>query len=153
MIVEKLGDFPMLSEFKIQELRQLAAFLEVKTYKDGECILGEHNPNSSLLFIFSGEVRVFRNFPRGGSFALTIGKNEIFGEVAFADQKGRMASASAIGEAQIGAFPYEHFEVIKKQDPVFGMKLLMQLLKLLAGKFRFVNKQLDNLLMGAESKE
>lgn len=142
----KFARFEALSEMNRDELALLATFIVAKTFKDGEEIISKDSKTSNLMFIFSGKVKIYRTFPNGGTFAQTINANEIFGEVAFIDQQGRSASGVAVGATEIGMFDYEHFEVIKKQDPVFGMKLLLQISKLLAGKVRSVNNKLDTLL-------
>ncbi len=141
----KLARFKGLSDLTQDELKLLATFLSCRTYQDGEEILGD-TAGSSLKLVFSGRVKIYRTFPNGGTFASFVEPNEMFGEVAFADQQGRTAHAVAVGETEIGKFDYHHFEVIKKQDPVFGMKFLLQLSKLLAGKYRALNQKLDAIL-------
>ncbi|HNV72673.1 MAG TPA: cyclic nucleotide-binding domain-containing protein, partial [Candidatus Ozemobacteraceae bacterium] len=142
---QKLGDFEILKDFTTKELKLMATFMETRDYADGEEIIGKDNANHSLFFILSGKVRIYRNFSGGASFSTQIGTKEVFGEVAFADQQGRTALAEAVGAVEIALFDYDHFNIIKKQDPVFGMKLLLELLKLLATKFRVVNKKLDSI--------
>ena len=70
----------------------------------------------------------------------------VIGEVAFGDQLPRPVVATAIGKVELATFCFEHFEIIKKQDPVFGMKLLTQLLRSLAKKFRATGKMLELVL-------
>jgi len=147
-IQRKLSEFEILQDFSADELKLLSTFIEVKEYKDDEEIIGKDSETSCLLFVFSGKVKIVRKLSGGCISSSQLGKNEIFGEVAFADQKGRSASAISIGDTEIGSFLYEHFEIIKKQDPVFGMKLLMQLMKLLAKNFRNLSKKIDSIFMG-----
>jgi CRP-like cAMP-binding protein len=150
-LLQELKEFEVLQDFTEQEMRLLATFIDEKEYEDGQLIIDEKGQSSHLYFIFSGKVKIFRTLTRNTEILTTLGENDIFGEVAFADQQPRSASVSSIGKTQVGAFAYEHFEVIKKQDAVFGMKLLMQLLKVLAKKFRMVNQSLDGLLKQAHS--
>lgn len=142
---QKLSGFEVLKEFTPKEIKTLATFIEVNKYEDGEEIIGKDTQTTSLLFILSGKVRINRSFAGGGIFMTQLGSKEVFGEVAFADQKERTASALSIGKSEIGAFDYAHFAIIKKQDAVFGMKLLQELMRLLASKFRAVNKKLDGI--------
>ncbi len=142
---QRLGDFDLLKDFTSKELALLATFMETTVYENGDEIIGKDNKAASLLFILSGKVRVYRNFAGGASFTTTLGANDVFGEVAFADQQGRTAMAEAVGKTEIAGFDYSHFNVIKKQDAVFGMKLLMALMKMLATRFRAVNKKLDSI--------
>ena len=141
----KLARFRDLSDLTQEELKLLYTFLSFRTFKDGEEVLADSS-GCSLELIFSGRVKIYRTFPNGGTFASFVEANEIFGEVAFADQQGRSAKGVAVGETEIGTFDYQHFDVIMKQDPVFGMKFLLQLSKILARKYRALNQKLDAIL-------
>ncbi len=148
-LVERLRNFRDLAEFTDAELRLLANFMEEKEYKDGEQIIDEKGHSTSLLFVMSGKVIISRKLSANTMLTTTLDEHAIFGEVAFADRLPRTAGATALGTTLIGSFGYEHFEIIKRQDAVFGMKLLMQLLKGLAQKFRQVNNGLDLLVANA----
>jgi len=127
-------------------LRQLATFIEEVEFEDEAKILDEKSESKSLFLILSGKVKILRSISGKASILTKLGATDVFGEVAFADQGPRSASAYADGKAEIGIFSFDHFEIIKKQDPVLGMKFLMQLMRALAQKFRAVNKSLDGLL-------
>jgi len=142
-VVRELREFVSLENFTDEDLCFLDTFIEEKIYKDGDLIIQENSPTTDLMFILSGKTCVERVLGKNTRMLTTIGCYNIVGEVAFGDQKPRTANVVAVGETRIGVLRYADFDRIKNQDPVFGMKLLMQLLKIVAGKFRQVNKGLD----------
>ncbi|MFZ2956033.1 MAG: cyclic nucleotide-binding domain-containing protein [Candidatus Ozemobacteraceae bacterium] len=145
-LVSKLKEFSLFEGFSDAELRQIATFIEEVEFQDGQTILHESGGTKSLYFLLSGKVRVLREISGKNSIITKLSAFDVFGEVAFADQGQRSATIMSDGVAQIGVFEYDHFEIIKKQNPALGMKFLLQMMRSLASKFRVVNKSLDNLL-------
>lgn len=143
-LINRLRAFDIFADFSDNELRQFATFVEEATFSDGQVIVDDAHGGNSLYFLLAGKVQLVRKFNKA-NLNTTLAGNVVFGEVAFADQGPRSATICAEGDAEIGIFAYDHFEVIKKQSPALGMKFLLQIMKTLAGKFRVVNKTLDGI--------
>lgn len=142
----KLKEFKMLRGFLDGDFKLLSTFIEEREYKDGETIIGEKDSSRALYFILDGKVRIHRELGDGRAvFQHILEAGGIFGEVAFSDGCGRTASVNALGSVHLGIFEFEHFDIIKKQDPVFGMKFLMQVSKTLATKFRLLNGSIERI--------
>lgn len=142
-LTDKLRDNPLFSEFNAEELAGLADLTAEVEYKAGDVIFDEKSPTTAVYFILNGRVNIFKMLHGVSNFLTILEKNDVFGEVSFADHQERSASASALDDAQIAKFAYEHFDVIQQQHPVIGMKLLKALMKELTRKFRAVNAGLD----------
>ncbi len=140
---EKLRDNPFFAGFAEEELRVLADFTEEQNFKEGEIIFNEQSPTTAVYFILHGRVTIYRSLMGCSNFITILEKNDIFGEVAFVDQQARSAAANALDDTQVAKFNYDHFDVIQKQNPVIGMKLLKALMKELTQKFRAVNAGID----------
>lgn len=140
---EKLRDNPFFSCFSEDELRVLADFTEEQSFKEGEIIFNEQSPTTAVYFILHGRVTIYRSLMGCSNFITILEKNDIFGEVAFVDQQTRSAAANALDDTQVAKFNYDHFDIIQKQSPVIGMKLLKALMKELTQKFRAVNAGID----------
>jgi len=108
-----------------------------------EVIFNEQSPTTAVYFILHGRVTIYRSLMGYSNFITILEKNDIFGEVAFVDQQTRSAAANALDDTQVAKFNYDHFDIIQKQSPVIGMKLLKALMKELTQKFRAVNAGID----------
>ncbi len=145
-LFRKLGQFELLQDFNENELRTLATFTTEKSFKAGETMIERGDPSIELVFILSGKVKATFDYVDRPSFSTILEAPSLIGEVAFGDQLPRPVIAVAVGDVDIAVFPFDHFEIIKKQDPAFGMKFLTQLLKSLAKKFRSTGKMLEQVL-------
>ncbi|MBF0406894.1 MAG: cyclic nucleotide-binding domain-containing protein [Candidatus Riflebacteria bacterium] len=142
-LIEKLPELPLFQDFSRDEIKTLAGLMQVIEAKEKEVIFDEKSPTSAVYFILSGRVSIYKMLHGAANFLTILEKGDLFGEVAFVDQKARSASASALDDVKLAKFAYEHFEVIQKQAPVVGMKLVVLLMRELARKFRAVNAGLD----------
>lgn len=142
-VYEKFRDNPFFRDFSEDELKILADFTEEQSYIEGETIFNEASPTTAVYFILHGRVSIYRALMGHSNFLTILEKNDIFGEVAFADQQARTASASALDDVLVAKFAYEHFDVIQNQSPVIGMKLLKAILREVTQKFRAVNAGID----------
>jgi CRP-like cAMP-binding protein len=139
----RLRDVPHFVEFSDDELKVLADLMEEVEYQPNEVIFNEKSPTTAVYFILGGRINIYKMLFGSSNFLTILERNDLFGEVAFSDQKDRSASACALDETAVAKFAYEHFDVIQKQNPEIGMKLLRALMKELTRKFRAVNSGLD----------
>jgi CRP-like cAMP-binding protein len=142
-VYEKFRENQFFQEFSDDELRILADFTEEESFAEGEVIFNEQSPTTAVYFILHGRISIYRSLMGHANFLTILEKNDIFGEVSFADQQARSASANALDEAVVAKFNYEHFDVIQNQSPVIGMKLLKAIMKEITQKFRAVNSGID----------
>jgi len=139
----KLRDIHYFTEFSDGELKILCDLMEEVVFKADEVVFNEKSPTTAVYFILSGRINIFKMLFGSANFLTILEQGDLFGEVAFSDQKDRSASASAMDDTVMAKFAYEHFDVIQKQNPEIGMKLLRVLMKELTRKFRAVNSGLD----------
>lgn len=142
-VYEKFRENSFFNEFSDDELRILADFTEEQTFAEGEVIFNEQSPTTAVYFILHGRISIYRSLMGHANFLTILEKNDIFGEVSFADQQARSASANALDESVVAKFGYDHFDIIQSQSPVIGMKLLKAIMKEITQKFRAVNSGID----------
>ncbi|MFZ2959551.1 MAG: cyclic nucleotide-binding domain-containing protein [Candidatus Ozemobacteraceae bacterium] len=140
---ELLHECSTFSEFSMDDLKILATFMEEVNIKHSELIFDEQSPSNAVYIILSGRVSIYKMFHGMANFLTILEKNDIFGEVAFVDNKTRSASAKTLDDCRLAKFGYSHFDIIRKQAPEIGMKFTLVLMKELSRKFRAINSGID----------
>ncbi|HNV72505.1 MAG TPA: cyclic nucleotide-binding domain-containing protein, partial [Candidatus Ozemobacteraceae bacterium] len=126
-----------------EDMNMLASLMEEVEYEPKELIVGEKQETTHLYFLLSGRAQIYKMSSGQVNILTVLEKNDLFGEVSFVDRQVRSACVSALDKCSVAILKLEHFDVIKKQAPAFGMDLLMALMKELTRRFRAVNEGLD----------
>ncbi len=142
-LADRLQNFPVFSGFKMEDMNMLASLMEEVEYEPKELIVGEKQETTHLYFLLSGRAQIYKMSSGQVNILTVLEKNDLFGEVSFVDRQVRSACVSALDKCSVAILKLEHFDVIKKQAPAFGMDLLMALMKELTRRFRAVNEGLD----------
>jgi CRP/FNR family transcriptional regulator, cyclic AMP receptor protein len=70
-------------------------------YAAGTLIFNEGDPGDYLYVVRSGQVEIYQERPQGKIVIGTVGKGELFGEMALVDGEPRMASARTIQDCEL----------------------------------------------------
>jgi CRP-like cAMP-binding protein len=73
-----------------------------ETYKDGQAILKEGGYGEGTYLIISGKVRITKKIDDENLDIALLEKGDYFGEMSFLDRLPRSASATAVGDVQLG---------------------------------------------------
>jgi CRP-like cAMP-binding protein len=88
--------------------------LERKVFYAGQKIFGEGETGDRAFLIQEGSVEITKN----GMVLATLGRGELFGEMALIDDKPRMASAKAETDVSVVIINRDSFrEKLSKADP------------------------------------
>ncbi|WP_413206604.1 Crp/Fnr family transcriptional regulator [Rhodospirillum sp. A1_3_36] len=106
------------------------AGFERKTFADGAVLFREGDSPDCVYMVESGLVDIIIRRPDGGRTVIgTIGKGEMFGEMALIDNEPRMATAEVSMEATLVCIPAEAFRAqMKTVNPVMS-KVMLQMVK------------------------
>jgi CRP/FNR family cyclic AMP-dependent transcriptional regulator len=113
METSQLKRIPLFSDASDEELKQVAAFAEVKEYDAGRELIKEGGFSRALLAIEDGTAEVTRE----GERVAELGPGDIFGEAGMLDDTQR--SATVTSTSPIKLISMGHFEVkrLKKDAP------------------------------------
>ena len=88
--------------------------LERKVFYADQMIFKEGDMGDRAYLIQDGQVQILKN----GAPLATLGKGELFGEMALVDDQPRMASAKAVADVSVVVINRETFrEKLAKSDP------------------------------------
>jgi CRP-like cAMP-binding protein len=109
----QLKRIPLFSDASDQELKQVAAFAQVKEVPEGEVVVEEGGFSRELLAIEDGTAEVTRD----GEHIADLGPGDVFGEAGMLDNEMRSATVTATSRMRL--ISLGHFEVqrLKKNAP------------------------------------
>lgn len=88
--------------------------LERKVFYAGQKVFGEGDSGDRAYLIQDGQIEIIKN----GVTLATLGKGELFGEMALVDDQPRMATAKALTDVSTIIIGRDHFrEKLSKADP------------------------------------
>ena len=110
----------------MDELNFSAKFL--KTYGNAEVIFEEGTVGKHMYVIVSGSVRIVKRTGDEDAVVATLGKGELFGEMALVDSLPRSASAVAAGDGtSVVEIDHAQFAYLVGQQPAFALIILKAL--------------------------
>ena len=100
----------------------------LKSFGSGEVIFEEGSVGKHMYVVISGSVRIVKKTGDGDAVLATLGKGELFGEMALVDSLPRSASAIAAGDGT-SAVEIDHaqFAYLVGQQPAFALIILKAL--------------------------
>ena len=94
--LKELQSSTLFSSFEREALVEIVASTELRSYDEGDIIVTEGEPGSSLFLIVGGRVKVFARTDDGGNLQLAeLEPGDFFGEVSLLSGKLRTATITA----------------------------------------------------------
>ena len=93
------------------------------TVEAGEVIFEQDQGTDSIYVLFEGQVAIMRD----GKELVTIGPNNLIGEMAFLENRPHFASAVALEACQLVPIDSERFRFLVEQTPNFAIEVMAML--------------------------
>lgn len=138
---ELLRRVPMFARLDPARLKLLAFTSESLRYEDGEVLFAAGDPADCAYVIMEGEVEVMADTDVGEVVAVTLHKNELFGEMAVLSNAPRSATLRAKGNLVALRITNEAFIKLLTDNPDVALDVLRQL----SDKLARSHKQFEEL--------
>jgi CRP/FNR family transcriptional regulator, cyclic AMP receptor protein len=123
--VELLAHIPLFCELSRRELRQLADAAIQRDYPAGTTIVRQGETGVGFYVVIRGRALIQQRLvDRSDRELATLGRGEIFGEMALLDVFPRSASVVALEETSALVIPIFDFRALLYDDADIAMKLL-----------------------------
>ena len=100
----------------------------LRIFGNGDVIFEEGSVGKHMYVIVSGSVRIVKKTGGGEAVVATLGKGELFGEMALVDSLPRSASAVAAGDdTSVVEIDHAQFAYLVGQQPAFALIILKAL--------------------------
>ncbi len=140
----ELKDLELFKGHKEETLIDLEAAMERRSLVKDEKIYSFGDPANELYLIRKGNIRITlpSAVEEGGHHALTYGRGDFFGGMAFLSQMTRLNDATALEDTDLFVLQREQFEVLREEHKRLACTLVEELAKVLAMRLRYADKEL-----------
>lgn len=133
---ELLRKVPMFSKLDASKLKLLAFTSQLLSFDDHEILFYAGDPADCAYVIMDGEVDVVADTERGEVIAVTLGRNELCGEMAVLSKVGRSATIRARGRVEALRISDDAFIRLLTENPGVAMDVMKQLSDKIAKSLR-----------------
>ena len=145
----QLREMELFAGRKSETLAELELAMVERSCKAGERIFTRGEGGDEIFLVRRGVVRISLPLADGRAHHLaSFGRGGFFGEMAFLDQQPRSANAVAHTDCELYVLSRQRFDALVERHKLLGMNLMQGLARLLAGRLRQVNTELNALENG-----
>lgn len=152
-IQEIIQTIRLFEDFEPADLEALARHMRCyRSAPFGE-IIREAEPGDYMIFVLSGTVEIVRKDVHGLPQQLAVaGPGKTLGEMSLIDGEPRFASCVALTEVDFAVLDRESLSQLITEQPLIGVKLMMEFLMQLNQRLRNVSEQLMSCLEAQRSR-
>ena len=140
----ELADLEIFSDHKEETLVDLEASFERRSVAKDAKVYSFGDPGNELFLIRKGAVRI--TLPGSGRLpghhALTHGRGDFFGGMAFLSQQTRFNDATAVEDTELYVLQRSQMEKFREEHKRLAFELVEAVAKVLAVRLRYSDKEL-----------
>src|SRR5438093_12600080 len=126
--IELLSRVPLFSELSREDLERISRVAVPRSFPPGVRVFHEGDHSDACFVVRSGDLRVTREHSDGRAIALaTLGRGDIFGELAMLDGEARSASVETLSDSELLALPAVDFRRLLAANSRISVKLVIAL--------------------------
>lgn len=128
--VELLRSVPLFADLEEDELERFSRVAVPRSFPAGTRVFHEGDRSDACYIVREGSFRVTREHSDGRAITLaTMGRGEVFGELAMLDGDLRSASAEALTDGELLALPAVDVKALLARHPEISVKLVAALVR------------------------
>lgn len=141
----KLRTIPLFRELNRREMEAVAELLKIRKYSTGDVVFEQDAPGDGVYVVLKGCVEVIQKGGEDGEKVLLAQSESgsFFGETALLEGVPRTAAAVAIEDTKLALFPRDALHQLAEQRPHLGVKIAIQLARIVAERLRQTNHSLQ----------
>lgn len=151
---EVMARIRLFEDFEVPEIEIMARYLSCYRAPLGTEIIREGDSGDFMLLIIEGSVEIVKLDASGLPTRIGMaGPGKTLGEMSLIDGEPRFASCVATTDTLFAVLDRDNLSRIIADDPLIGVKILMELLMLLNQRLRNVSNELIALVGGKKQSK
>ena len=146
MEIEKLKKFVLFKGLSDEDLKEVGVFLSESSANANELLLKENQITRSLFLIEDGEATIYLAKGMKEEEIRVNKPGEMFGEMSFLDGKLHSANVKAKTDMKLLIIRKNEFDNMIKKNPIIGVKLYQNFVKVLLDMVRQTNRKVKELM-------
>ena len=136
-IQEQVSEVPILQTLSPEELEQILAYTELKTYSENTTLFEEGDRGDYICFVLEGTIDIRKASVSGHQTIMAkFGRGSIVGEMAAVDLYPRSATARVTSNSKLLILSRDNFEKISQDFPQLSIKILREIARILSLRLR-----------------
>ncbi|MYD59445.1 MAG: cyclic nucleotide-binding domain-containing protein [Gemmatimonadetes bacterium] len=141
----KLRAIPLFRELNRRELEAVVQLIEIRKYSTGDVVFEQGAPGDGVYVVLKGYVEVVQKDGEEDKKVLLAQSESgsFFGETALLEGVPRTAAAVATEDTKLALFSRDALHQLAEQRPHLGVKIAIQLARVVAERLRQTNHSLQ----------
>ena len=145
-IIDFVSGVDFFSTLNKEEIKLLCDNFIIETYNAGVFLFRENKKRTAVYVIYAGDVELLKKTPQNEQKRLAyFSMGDVIGEGAFIDDTPHSTSARTVTACTVFSLDRSNIETLFKEHPSLGMKISMQLSKVISKRMRSSNTRFVNL--------
>jgi CRP/FNR family transcriptional regulator, cyclic AMP receptor protein len=130
-----------------EEIQKLSAVLHRRGFGAGDLFFEEGEPSKTMYIIEEGTIQIIKKVDQENKVLNTLQSGDLFGEMAFIEQKPRSACAKAASDGIIWSMTAVDFAaVLKELHAASVVKIMIKFLQVMSQRLRETSDQVKGLV-------
>lgn len=143
----RLKKISLFKDLTNDELKKVQSIIKEATFKKGDMIWNEGNPEQGLHIIDSGKVRITRLTKDGSKQVLAVLKKDtFFGELSLLDGRSHSASVEALQKTNVFIIRKADMDKFLQKNPKTAYKIVRDLAIEISHILRSMNDKFINMV-------
>lgn len=147
--VKTLRDHPLFVDLSDPELAVVAAVADEKRLPEGTTVFLESMPGESMFIVKMGRIRISKKLEGSERVLLTLGPNDVFGEMALFDGGPRGTTARVAEPSEVLIIKRSDVMALAEKEPRAVLKLMLAVGRTFVSRLREQGETFRELLKSA----
>lgn len=142
---EDIADFPVFDDFTPEQVGRVLSCSSETQFEKGSVVIRESGESSDIYLVMDGrvdvEIQSYARSPlkRGNKRLALLRSGDIFGEMAYIEQRRRAAKVSAFDDVRVLCIAKADLDALFEQEPKLGFLFMRNVARIISQRLTELN--------------